>query len=522
MTALWMALILAFVNIPQIGSLTALEVHAEEYTVSGKVDSRSSSSMLYLTNGEGTYIIKIDSSTAIAGAISSGKTVKTTFSRGNDGYLHATKINADGSTTTTQQTAQSSANGVTLNTANAVSVVGEVGKDSTDSVLRLVYKDGTMLVKIDSTTSLGNIRVLTQGRKIQVKVAHGSDGYMHALSISDVIPGSEQNTQAVVNDYGISGAVTTGTITDGTTSDLLCVSNGDGVYKLKIDSSSDFSACRAMVKGRKVTVGFVWKNDGYNHVTKAVGVTESRSSATIDKSSEFTVQGKVGADTTENELFLINGEGTYKMKIDASTVMGSCKSMYYNQQISVTAARGSDGYIHVLRVDLPRQISTIVNGQTVYSYTVQKTGDSVTVKGTVVSGTSDSMLYLASNGGTMSIKLDQGTDLSSCKALMENETVTATVYPGSDAYYHASTLINEHLPGSASVTNADTTVTGTVNGETTGSTLVLDTNGGKMQIKLDTGTQMGNCKVLTKGAKVKVGVGRANDDYWHAVSMNKE
>ncbi len=146
----------------------------------------------------------------------------------------------------------------------------------------------------------------------------------------------------------------------------------------------------------------------------------------------------------------------------------------------------------------------------------------MTIKGIVAAGTTESMLYLSSNGGTMSIKLDGNTDFNSCRALMEKETVTATVYPASDAYYHASSLVNEHLPGTGSVSDAAATVSGTVNSETTGSTLVLDTNGGKMTIKLDNGTQMGNCKVLTKGTKVKVGIGRTNDDYWHAVSVNKE
>ena len=511
-TALWMALILAFVNIPQVGEITGINVQAEEITVSGKVDSRTTGSMLYLTNSEGTYVIKIDSTTGIAGTVSNGKTVKVTVQRGNDGYLHATKIIADSSQPVVQN--QTGSSNASVDASTATTVTGEVAKDSTDSVLRLSTSGGIMQIKLDSSTNMGGIRVLTQGRKVQISVARGSDGYLHAISIADT-----SSAESVAKKYNISGTVISGTITGDTTNSVLCVSNNDGTYKIKIDSSSDVSACRAMVKGRKVTVGFNYQNDGYVHATMAVAEAEEKKSATVDTSSTFSVSGKVGADTTENMLCLVNKEGTYKIKIDTSTTFG-CNTIVYDQTITVSAARGNDGYIHALRIDDGNSSS----GSYAPSATVdgvRKIGDSLSISGTVASGTTDSILYLSTSGGKMTIKIDSNADFGNAKTLMENDSVTATIYPASDAYYHVSALANSSQPGSASVSSSGVTVIGTVKSGTTGSLLYLQTESGEMKIKLNASTQMGSCKVLTKDKKVKVSIGRSTDDYWHAVAIDK-
>lgn len=63
------------------------------------------------------------------------------------------------------------------------------------------------------------------------------------------------------------------------------------------------------------------------------------------------------------------------------------------------------------------------------------------------------------------------------------------------------------------------TVTGTIMSGTTSELLLLSTNEGKMEIKLDSGTDSSACKVLLPGEKVSVSVAHGSDEYLHAVKI---
>ena len=121
----------------------------------------------------------------------------------------------------------------------------------------------------------------------------------------------------------------------------------------------------------------------------------------------------------------------------------------------------------------------------------------------------------------MKIKIDANTNLSVCKTLIPNDTVAVACYRGSDAYFHASVITGTVQPGSASVDGSSAvTVTGKVASGTKGNLLYLVTDGGTMQIKLDTGTSMNGVRVLTQDRSVKVSVARGSDAYMHAVSIS--
>ena len=314
-----------------------------------------------------------------------------------------------------------------------------------------------------------------------------------------------------------------GTVDGRTTQEILYLTNSDGTYQIKIDASTDLSECKAMVKGRKVTVGFNWGNDGYNHATKVVGVAESRTATDVDSANALTVRGTVGEATTEGMLRLINSDGEMKVKLDTSTNWGSCRTLVYKQNVTVTVARGSDGYMHALAINPSGGNSGgSSNGSASSSSGTPVSSDNaLIVQGTVGSGINEGMLYLSTSGGTMSIKIDGNTNFAASRSMMPGENIAVACYRGSDAYYHAFSVVNSTQPGSATVNASEAvTVSGTVESGTNGGLLVLKTGDGNMMIKLDNSTRMGGCKVLTQGRSVKVGVARGSDAYMHAVSID--
>ena len=63
------------------------------------------------------------------------------------------------------------------------------------------------------------------------------------------------------------------------------------------------------------------------------------------------------------------------------------------------------------------------------------------------------------------------------------------------------------------------TVQGSVMSGTTTEILKLDTKEGNMEIKLDSGTDVSECKVLLPGNKISVSVSHGSDEYLHAVKI---
>lgn len=66
------------------------------------------------------------------------------------------------------------------------------------------------------------------------------------------------------------------------------------------------------------------------------------------------------------------------------------------------------------------------------------------------------------------------------------------------------------------------TVEGKVVSGTTASLLFLDTSSGRMEIKIDSDTNLCGCKMLLPGKKINVSVSRGSDAYLHAVTISED
>lgn len=506
MAVIW-CILLAAAAAPAVTALAD-----EAITVEGTVTDKTTDSMLYLSTSGGLMIIKIDSSTDLTGCkmLLPDKKVRVTCARQNDEYLHASRITA------VVQPSSSTASSI----SGAVTVHGRVVTGTTDTILKLDTGDGqTMLLKVDGNTNWDGCRCLTVGKSVYVTTARGSDAYMHALVISDTAPASNNSSSASDIASQISGNSVKGIVTKDTTAELLQLNTSGGLMKIKLDASTDLTGCKALVTGREVAVGWVRGNDAYLHATKIVGVRKAENAASVDTASAVTVQGKVTNETTENILYLDTSAGRMAIKLDPSTVM-NCRVLTENANINVSVARGSDAYMHAVKID-PVGSGQSAPSSSAPSPAVTPTGDTIIVQGTVNNDTTENTLSLKTSGGDMLIRIDVNTNLSICKALITGDTVAVACYRGSDAYFHASAIVGTVQPGNATVDSTGAvTVVGTVAAGTNGGLLCLDSSGGAMQIKLDAATKMGSCRVLTLGRSVKVSVVRGSDAYMHAVAID--
>lgn len=143
-----------------------------------------------------------------------------------------------------------------------------------------------------------------------------------------------------------------------------------------------------------------------------------------------------------------------------------------------------------------------------------------TVNGTVMSGTTSELLKLSTQEGEMHIKLDSGTDTSSCKILLPDQKISVSVSHGSDGYLHAVKITSGAQTVGVTVDSSKTsTVTGTIGEKTKGDVLYFNTYAGEMQIKLDPSTNMSGCSVLVINKTYTITCARGSDAYMHAVSI---
>ncbi len=137
------------------------------------------------------------------------------------------------------------------------------------------------------------------------------------------------------------------------------------------------------------------------------------------------------------------------------------------------------------------------------------------VTGTAVTGTAANMLYLQTPQGTMVIELDKGTAFTGCSGISVGKSLTADVYRGQNAYMHAtlvtdavngSTAGNSNVGSTAQTGNSGTAATasvyGKINKESTSDLLKLDTSGGQMLIRIDSGCQVEGSRLLLPGRHI--------------------
>jgi hypothetical protein len=307
-----------------------------------------------------------------------------------------------------------------------------------------------------------------------------------------------------------------GTIASGTTVNLLYLSTSGGTMQIVLDAGTDASACKILVPGKSVTVTCYGGSDNYLHASKIVSNGTTTSSVTVNTSSTATVTGTAATGTADDILYLSTTGGIMQIKIDSNTDLGSCSSIVVGKSLVVVCARGSDAYMHAVKIS----DGTVTSGVGASTATVNGVSV-VTLPGTVASGTTSSLLYFATSGGTMQIVMDISTDDSACRALVPGQAITVACYRGADAYMHAARITDSSIDRSSTVTLASqsVTVSGTVASGTTSNLLYLSTSGGVMQIKMDGRTNMNGSGAMILGQTVSVTCVGASDSYLHATSI---
>lgn len=327
----------------------SIEVQAAEIiaTVQGKVMEGTTSQLLLLDTSDGKMEIKIDAESNTSGCkiLLPQKSVSVSLSHGADGYLHAVTISEDlkGST-------------VSIDMDKVSTVTGTVNNKTTEDVLHLDTEHGEMELKIDAATDMSGCSVLVVSGKYTVRCARGEDAYMHAVSISDasavqttgIVPPAESTQSTVTNVSGTTRTVT-GTVKSSTDESTLELATSEGDFVFKIDDNADTVGGCVLTSDNKLMVTFYRGSDNYLHASKLMGVKDS-SSAAVDTSSQTTVTGTVKSKSTENVLFLDTAQGEMELKMDKLENLNGCKVLVAGKKISVTCARGSDAYMHVLTI----------------------------------------------------------------------------------------------------------------------------------------------------------------------------
>lgn len=307
----------------------------------------------------------------------------------------------------------------------------------------------------------------------------------------------------------------TGTVCDSTTSDVLYLSTNGGTMQIKLDANTDTSGAKFLLPGNTLTCSIYTASDEYWHASKITGNTSS-GKVTVDTSNKATVKGTIAKGTSEELLYLVVTNGTMQIKIDTETDISGCKYLIIGRSVNVVCARGSDAYMHALSIsDAGGNVTTAVSA----SGNVSTTG----VTGTIDKGTTTSLLRLSTSAGTMEFVLDLASDISQCRAMVPGQSATVTFYRGDDAWNHVSKIVNNSSRVSDAANldqSSNATVSGTIVNNTNEGTIYLATDGGIMEIRVDSSTVFTKCPILLIGKNAQITCMRGSDEYFHAVTVS--
>ncbi|MCH4191626.1 MAG: hypothetical protein LKF52_04890 [Butyrivibrio sp.] len=230
----------------------------------------------------------------------------------------------------------------------------------------------------------------------------------------------------------------------------------------------------------------------------------------VQAATETTVSGTVVSGSTDTLLYLSTAGGKMEIKIDSNADTSGCKILLPDKKVTVTCYRGSDAYMHASRI-------TSTDNQKQVTVDTSKTA---TVEGTVITGTTDDLLYFSTSGGTMQIKMDDSTDMSGCSIVTLGKKLVITCGRGSDACMHAIKVSDSSSASSSTTASINgvtmPNITGTVAAGTTSSYLYFSTSAGLMEIKIDSSTDLSSCRTLIPGQSITVACYRGSDAYMHA------
>ncbi|HJD30826.1 MAG TPA: hypothetical protein H9912_02680 [Candidatus Eisenbergiella stercorigallinarum] len=233
--------------------------YSTSVTVTGEISGKTKEDILYLNTDQGEMQIRLDSSTNLEGiqVLVAGETYQITCARGSDAWLHAVSISDTAPAVVTE----------TINGISVTTLKGTVADRTKDDLLYLSTDGGEMQFVIDGDSDVSNGRVLMPGRKVTVSFYRGSDAYLHAARIV----GEKESVSAASVDTSASTAVM-GTVDGKSTENTLYLNTAGGTMELRLDSSSSFSNCRVLVKGRQVVVVCARGSDAYMHAVSVIGL----------------------------------------------------------------------------------------------------------------------------------------------------------------------------------------------------------------------------------------------------------
>ena len=309
--------------------------------------------------------------------------------------------------------------------ASGTVVSGTVSSETTDDILYLKTSNGKMEIKVDSSTDTSDCKVLFPNDTVYVTVYRGSDAYMHASKITN----NDEETNATVDTAKTT--VVDGTISSGTTSTMIYFKTSSGTMQIKLDPSTVLDNCGILMIGKEVAITCGRGSDAYMHAVKISKKSTAATTVTVNGQSMPNIYGTVGSKTSYDYLYLDTSSGTMELKIDDNTDISGCKALITSQPVYVACYRGSDAYMHAARI-----VSASDNS---YSSASVNSSSSLTVSGTVASGTTPYILYLSTSSGTMQIRLDESTNMNG-RPIVMGESVFVSLGYGSDSYHHALSI----------------------------------------------------------------------------------
>lgn len=333
-------------------------------------------------------------------------------------------------------------NVITANAGEVIATVtGTVQKGTTSDLLLLSTNEGLMKIKIDGNTDASGCKLLLPNKKISVSVSHESDGYLHAVKISN------ETLSSTVSVDTSNSTVVTGTISEKSTGDLLYFNTDYGEMKIKLDASTDMSGCKVLVAGKTYSIACARGDDAYMH---AVSISDSAaafssSSGSVSAASNLTpspegavtasttlVSGTVAKKTTSDKLYLSTNEGEMVIVLDANTDSRNGMMAMVGRTMSVAVYRGDDAYMHA---------ASIVGAKSSTIPANVDTSSTSTATGTVNSKSTENMLYLDTDYGQMILKMDSLRSAKGFKILVSGRKVSVECARGDDAYMHALDII---------------------------------------------------------------------------------
>ncbi|MGN1023147.1 MAG: hypothetical protein ACI4OJ_06610 [Lachnospiraceae bacterium] len=383
-------------------------------------------------------------------------------------------------------------------------------------------------------------------RMVQIILAALAAGTL-AVAVPTALPGSHAEAASVKLAGGttVDAVPVAGTVADGSTGTLLVLDTQAGQFNIVLDTDTQYGSTEYLNKGAIILTDIYAGSDNKFHAadiqvntdnTKKTGSVEvgtsvakaasASSSGTTVKVQEKTtrVSGVVDSATTTDLLVLKTSDGVMKITLDTTTDMSDGKVLIPGGTYKVDIYRGDGDYNHAAKI-----IDTSDN--TVGTNAGVNTSKTITYTGTVLAGTKQNKLLLkASDGSSLTIKIDSGTDTSACHVLKEGQKITATVAFASDAYLHAVSLVDntekvvtvkEGSMGDTGMLTGQSTVTvqGTVQSDSTDDVMLLSVNGQTMKLRLDSGSKGTNLSAIVPGFSYSVSLYLGTDGYNHVATI---